>query len=256
MRLEVYSHYSFPKQWGDAPGTIPIYIDDWITKANKKGIAILVEPRSIYPGVYEHIKSHYNDFKYVFTHDEEILKLPNAKLLLYGTVNVGGVGKKTRAVSMICSKKELCEGHKARKMVANALKDKIRTLGEFDGGEWVEDLAEVYKPYKFNVAMENFSGGYYFTEKICNCFSTMTVPIYYGSPQIDRFFNSRGIIIARTPEEVIQKTEDLLARDIDVEYKKRIDAIIENYRRVQIFKDWKILFLQNYGEMLREDFKE
>lgn len=253
MTFEVHSNYYFPEQWGNVPGTVPIYIDDWIMKADKRGIALLVEPRSICPGVYEYIKSHHNDFDIVFTHDEEIYaELPNTKLLLYGAITVAASWGKTKGISMICSKKELCEGHKARKMVANALKGKISTFGEFDGGPWVDHLEEIYQPFMFNVAMENYRGGFYFTEKILNCFATYTVPIYYGSPLIGNLFDRDGIIIARTPEDVIQRTEELLSKDIKSEYEKRKGAIAENYRRAQLFKDWRVLFLANYGKVLEE----
>ena len=255
MTLEVYSHYSFPTKWGDEPGTIPVYVDEWITKADKRGVAILAEPRCIYPNLYEYVANHYNDFRYVFTHDEELLKLPNAKLLLYGTYNIESQQEKTKGISMICSKKELCGGHIARKGVALALKGMIDTFGEFDGGAWVDDLGEIYNPYRFNVAMENYRGGYYFTEKICNCFATMTVPIYYGSPYIGEYFNPDGIIQARTPYEVIELTEKLLKNDLKAEYEKRKGAIVQNYKRVAKYRDYKQLLFENYGDMLREDFK-
>lgn len=256
MKFEVNSFYYFPTEWGNSSGSIPVYVDEFILKVERKGIALLVEPRSIYPRVYDFVKEKYDEFSYVFTHDEELLtQIPNAKLLLYGTYSVEPQ-EKSKAVSMICSNKDLCEGHRARRMVANSLRDKIATFGEFDGGEWVSDLGTIYRPYRFNVAMENYRGGYYFTEKVCNCFASKAIPIYYGSPHIGEYFNADGIIQATTPEEVIRLTEELLKNDIEAEYDKRRDAIIENFRRVKKFRDWKELFLNTYGVMLEEGIKD
>jgi hypothetical protein len=44
--------------------------------------------------------------------------------------------------------------------------------------------------YKFSIAIENCVESDYFSEKLTDCILTDTTPIYYGCPNINRFFNN------------------------------------------------------------------
>ena len=81
----------------------------------------------------------------------------------------------------------------------------------------------------FSVAIENASYESYFTEKIQDCFATATIPIYYGSPDIGKFFNPKGIITLTDDLDFSTLTADL--------YYDRIDAVKEN---LEIVKDFLI----------------
>ena len=77
-------------------------------------IALLIEPRSIQPRVYNWMEQNYQKFKYVFTHDSKLLEMcENAKVIIWG----GGLGgmeecphvPKTKNVSFVSSEKHsLC----------------------------------------------------------------------------------------------------------------------------------------------------
>lgn len=45
-------------------------------------------------------------------------------------------------------------------------------------------------PYMFSIAIENSVEADYFSEKLTDCILTDTTPIYYGCPDISRFFNN------------------------------------------------------------------
>ena len=128
------------------------------------------------------------------------------------------------------------------------LSDRIETYGTFNGGAYCED--EVYlSGYRFNVAMENYSDGHYFTEKICNCLASKTIPIYYGCPHIADYFNMNGIIYCKTTDEIIEAVDRVL-KDPKGEYDRRKDAIEENFRSVQRYRKYADLFLKTYGSLL------
>ena len=55
-----------------------------------------------------------------------------------------------------------------------------------------------------------------------NCFSTKTVPIYYGATKILDIFNPDGIIFVDNWKDIPQIVDNL---DIDTEYTKRLEAI-------------------------------
>jgi hypothetical protein len=77
----------------------------------------------------------------------------------------------------------------------------------------------------FSVAIENASYESYFTEKVQDCFSTGTIPIYYGAPDIDKFFNPDGIITLTDNFDVSKLTSEM--------YYDKIDAVKENLEIVR-----------------------
>lgn len=258
MKLDFKSNYldSLPNEFGEKNGTVYIYIDNKVylleeEKDVKNPIAIMVEPRSIFPEAYTWLEENYKRFKYIFTFDSRLLQLPNAKLLIYGQITAEFPHDvKNKAVSMVASNKDFCEGHRNRQYVAYTLKGTIDTFGQFDGGDFCED-SDYLKNYMFNVAMENYSDGHYFTEKICNCFASRTVPIYWGCPNIGQYFNMDGIIYCSTPDEAIEKAKEIV-RDPKAEYNKRRIAIEDNYQRVQKYRRYADWFLTEYGELLEK----
>lgn len=266
MQITFYSMYpesimqNIPEYLKDIPGEINIYADQQILanygKYSKNPIAILVEPRSIIPGVYSFIESQWRHFKYVFSFDEDILNTcDNARLLLYGQITAEHPDKKTKNISMVCSNKTFCEGHRKRVEIAKKLKGTIDTYGSFDGGKYA-DSKDVYSAYRFNVAMENLSSGYYFTEKICNCFASKVVPIYYGCPHITEYFNCAGMFIAKEPEDIPYIVNNILNEDPDYIYRSMLPAIEDNFMRVETFRRYGKWFFRNYSKLLEDLCKE
>ena len=256
MRIKLRSSYdSFPSKYGNSDKQVTFYVDnnvyfmDRMDVNEHNGIALLVEPRSIIPGTYAWMQENYQKFRYVFTFDSELLKLPNAKLLIYGQITAESPDDpKTKNISMVASNKDFCSGHINRQNVARALMDKIDTYGKFKGDAYCDDK-DYLSGYRFNVAMENFSDGHYFTEKICNCFASKIVPIYWGCPNIGEYFDMDGIIYCRTPNEVIARVNDVFM-DPEYEYNKRKDAIEHNLQLVQKYRRYANWFLETYGDLL------
>lgn len=256
MKIKLRSSYdSFPDQYGESDKQINFYVDnnvyfmDNTDRNEENAIALLVEPRAIIPGTYTWMEENYTKFKYVFTFDSKLLNLPNAKLLIYGQITAEFPNEpKTKNISMVASDKDFCEGHVNRQNVARSLSSKIDTFGKFKGDVYCDDR-DYLSGYKFNVAMENCSDGHYFTEKICNCFASKTVPIYWGCPNIGEYFDMDGIIYCRTPNEVMSKV-DMVLKDPEYEYNKRKDAIERNFNLVQKYRRYANWFLETYGDLL------
>lgn len=256
MKIKLRSSYdSFPDQYGESDKQINFYVDnnvyfmDNTDRNEENAIALLVEPRAIIPGTYTWMEENYTKFKYVFTFDSKLLNLPNAKLLIYGQITAEFPNEpKTKNISMVASDKDFCEGHVNRQNVARSLSGKIDTFGKFKGDVYCDDR-DYLLGYKFNVAMENCSDGHYFTEKICNCFASKTVPIYWGCPNIGEYFDMDGIIYCRTPNEVMSKV-DMVLKDPEYEYNKRKDAVERNFNLVQKYRRYANWFLEAYGDLL------
>ena len=45
-----------------------------------------------------------------------------------------------------------------------------------------------FEKYSYSIAIENASMENYFSEKFTDCILSYTIPIYYGCPNIDKFF--------------------------------------------------------------------
>ena len=262
-KMRLISHYDCygRKDFWDENSDVYAITDDFVMKneykkiARDKKVALLIEPRAIVPEAYEYISKHYDEFKYVFTGDDELLKLPNAKPIIWGGVWYREENpKKTKLISMICSNKELCELHKERKRIARKYKDKIDVYGTIDGGTYIDD--NIHKDYMYEVVIENDIQNIWLTEKICNCFATKTIPIYYGARKIDDYFNSEGIIHCKSVQEI----EDWINRILEspqwfIDFynysKKYIDINYELSKQYENFDTW---FYKRYEKEIGEMF--
>lgn len=80
---------------------------------------------------------------------------------------------------------------------------------------------------QFNIVVENSQQCNYFSEKLLGCFWTLTVPIYIGCPNIDQYFDMRGILIAKDALDAIR-----IANSVTPEmYQKMLPFVKENKMR-------------------------
>lgn len=259
MNITLFSQYphftqhQIPKfiEWtkGDTP--IHAYVNEYcwnVKQYDARNIAIMIEPRSIIPGMYDYMRNNHDKFRYIFTHDSEMLQYPNARVLYFGGVwEADPDRKKTKDISMISSNKTMCPLHNARIQLARELENKIDTFGTYKGSDnWVS-TADTHAPYRFAVVVENYIDDYYFTEKICNCFANKTIPIYYGARKISEIFNTDGIIEVPTLDSVPALID---AMDWKAAYEIRLDAVEDNYKRVQDFYCFEDHFFKQYRDLL------
>lgn len=261
MKIRLYALYDNftldikPKyiEWVKEDCGISIYTDEFIktNDIDKNAMALLIEPRSIQPAIYEYIKENYTKFKYVFTHDDILLNaLPNAKKIVFGGIYDTSNSKKTKQISMVSSDKQMCELHIQRLKLIRELADnpKVDCLGTWNGGKYVS-TKEAHKEYRFAIVIENYISDYWFTEKICNCFANKCIPIYLGARKINEYFNADGIIQANSIDDI---KSIILNLDCDTEYEKRINAVNENYERVKKYRCFEDWFYNEYKELLKE----
>jgi len=138
------------------------------------------------------------------------------------------VPDKTRTISVVSSDLTFLDGHKKRYAFVNKLighfKDRIAVYGR--GFNYIEDKFDGIAPYKYSIAIENSFIPNYFTEKLFECFLTYTLPIYYGCPNINDYFDDRCIVKINLDDykESISTIEQLLEEDL---YKDRIAYVSE-----------------------------
>ena len=234
---------------------IDCYSDSYVRECVNAGnnIAMLLEPRSMIGEYYDYVLTHYTQFKYIFTHDSQLLRLPNARMLNWGDVWLTTDSEKTKGISLVTSPKNWCPLHKARLELYNYFKDRPEVdcfYGDWNNSEIPNIQPQDYlEHYKFSIIIENDLDDYWYTEKILNCFSTKTVPIYVGARKIYNLFNPYGIIAA-TIEDIPFIVENM---DLEHFYESNQEAIEDNFRRVEPWKTpWKERFFRDYGDILEE----
>jgi hypothetical protein len=151
-------------------------------------------------------------------------------------------GKKFE-VSFLCGNKKLIEGHFLRHNIFEA-QEKITIPKHFiytapwDGGKdrcW-ESM--------YHIAIENSRNKNFFTEKIVDAFLTKTIPVYWGCPNIDEFFNTDGIITFNNVDELT-----VILNNLTYEfYESKKDIIEENYNKAKQYAD----FVKRIKEFLEE----
>lgn len=82
---------------------------------------------------------------------------------------------------------------------------------------------------QFTIAVENCRQDHYMSEKLLDCFLALSVPIYIGAPNVTDYFDSRGMLIAKDPEEVLRITQSLTSEI----YQNMLPYLLENKRRAQ-----------------------
>jgi hypothetical protein len=212
-------------------------------------IAWLIEPPGISDTHYRDAYRNRNQFRKIFTFVRFFAEMSSQfEFYPFGGswihIDNWGLHDKTRQVSLIASKKDVTEGHHLRHLIARHYKhlDKFGT-----GYEPIESKMEGLAPYRYSIVVESWRGDYYFSEKLIDCLSVGTIPIYYGCPSIGEFFDAEGILSFSTMSGL-----DRIMSNLSVGgYEIRLQAIKNNIEIAKQFRcaeDW--LFI-NHKEYLR-----
>lgn len=208
---------------------------------DSNSIAFLIEPPSTSPHTYQFVYQNQNRFKYILTFYEDLIKVcKNALFYPYGgsffKKEQLNIYNKTKNISMLLSSKQDTLGHKFRHECKNFLLSKdIDIYQSSDNTRF--DKIDTCKDYRFSVVVENGKYFSYFSEKIIDCMTTGTIPIYNGCPSIANFFDINGIIIFESINELDNKIK-ICTKEF---YDSRLESIKRNFDlalQYAIAEDW------------------
>jgi len=217
--------------------------------SNIKKYAWLLESPSITPNSYEFVYNNSKLFDKIFTHSKKILD--NTKNSYFSPT--GGCFlkddeikydyEKTKLISMMISKKRFTDGQNLRHQIANKYGKYIDLMGRMFDHRTFEKI-DSCRDYAFSIVVENCKEDYYFTEKIIDCLLTGTVPIYWGCPSIDKFFDKKGMITIESFEELesIITDENYLISF----YTNKSNHIINNFELALNYKTSEDYIYVNY----------
>lgn len=202
----------------------------------RRRIALLIESPAIRPGIYKWIETHFDEFDIVFTHQRYLVEFgyPFLFYALGGSwINEWDIFPKSKMTSILLSFKTGTDGHKLRHQVAKL--SNVDTYGSGVGEYVLPPVA--LRDYRFTVVIENTKSDAYFSEKLIDAISQGCVPIYWGCPNIRRFFNPAGMIFWDDIEELDAILKSLRPED----YVRHLPYLNENFERAKEFRcpeDW------------------
>ena len=215
--------------------------------------AILIEPRCLSYTHYSNAQKYHRQYDAIFSYDTFLVNsIPNGYFMPIGgswiDPSLWGVDSnpKRRLLSMIMSDKNTTEGHALRHQIRAKYGGRMAIYGR--GINPIARKHGALSPFMYSVVIESCRSDYYFSEKLIDCLSVGTVPIYWGCTGIDAFFNTRGMIKIDSIDDLPGVLRSLSKSD----YESRMDDIMENLdraRRYRIPEDW---LFENYPKLFRE----
>ena len=72
----------------------------------------------------------------------------------------------------------------------------------------------------------------------CDCLLTGTIPIYYGTPSVEKWFNTEGMIILEDSFDIESLTEEM--------YYDKMSAVKDNFERALKMEILEDFIYENY----------
>ena len=134
--------------------------------------------------------------------------------------------KRNKKLVTIVSNKGRSAGHRKRLEFARILArgnvdvdvygrglNSMRFGGKYKGELKGKCKFDCLSSYTYSLACENGQIPNYFTEKIIDCYLSLTMPIYWGAPNINEYFptDSYCVIDINTPQQAVERIESIIA---------------------------------------------
>jgi hypothetical protein len=229
---------------------ITIFTDKYIQYHDKVRsrvkIAWIMEPRAYDPKAYNLLESTINHYDLILTYDEKLLKLYPEKCrflpadgLFIDTKSIRSANtEKDKMCSHIYSDKKILDGHRLRHEIAEEIKKtNLKKNIDFWGRGTnfpLEQKSLGLNSYYFSIVVENNRANNYFTEKILDCFATKTIPIYWGAPNIEKWFDKNSIMTFENITDLINILKSLNKE----KYVSKIESINKNYKKSLEYYDY------------------
>lgn len=206
----------------------------------KYKILLQLEPPEVRNTTINIIRDSKN-FDLILAWNEDIINnCPNAKKFLFGSCWIDHNNfkpNKKNEISFLMSNKSFAPGHRFRHSVWDFLKgynNNIFTIKKIKTPPRIESKNIIFENAKFSIIIENVKRVNWITEKLIDCFATKTVPIYYGCPNVNEWFDMDGIIKFNTVEELNNILNNLLPEDYD----KKMNSIERNLKKSIPYYDY------------------
>ena len=123
--------------------------------------------------------------------------------------------EKPRTLSWITSRLAVHRGHRQRMDFLKRIEKQL----DFDlwgrGFHPLPNKWDGLAPYRYSLAIENYSGPHYWSEKLADCFLAWSMPIYYGCTNLEEYFPSEAFVrVDITHPNAAQKVAEVIRSDL------------------------------------------
>jgi hypothetical protein len=240
-------------------GDIHIFEDSLLPEHIKYPNAIKIAMLMEAPAIYDHCKNNnpsqfhpyqwitqnHQHFKYVMSTFNSVKNIVGEEKYLWfpsGGARIKpedfGMYEKDRLLSIVASHKKWTVGHRLRHEIINRFPRKMEIYGS-GYNDIINEHGKIIAlaPYAFSFAVMNSKENDYFTEILTDVLSTGTIPIFWGTDNIGKYFNTDGIITFNKLEEL-----DEIMPTLTMElYQSKLTAITENIELAKKYNtrfDW------------------
>jgi len=230
---------------------VAVYIDRFPVKVLTDGsIRVIILEEACRDDLASLVNRYQNRYTHLLTYRDELLKT-NTKARFFHCINTWVKGYvspwKRFSVSTVIGGKAngAMEGYRVRHELwrKRGLIEIVRHFylsshKKWNGANYDNELVlgDSKTPMfdsQYHIAIENTSMNNYFTEKLIDCFQTLTVPIYYGADNIGEFFNVDGIIQVNSVDEIVEACNNLTIE----QYERMLPAMQDNLKRSEKWCD-------------------
>ena len=200
-------------------------------------VLIQIEPPTILPWLNTAIINNKDNFDLILSwHPTVLSKCDNSELFVFAdcwiSENDRNIYDKPKMLSIIASNKRKTEGHLLRHNIIEKGIIKMDTFGR--GYTPIDNKIIGLKDYMFSIIIENDNTDNWITEKIIDCLTTGTIPIYWGCSNIGDYFNTKGFIQFKNIEEA----NEILPQLSKDKYYSMLPFIKENYKLSLCYTDF------------------
>ena len=142
----------------------------------------------------------------------------------YDFLTALSVPEKTHQLSWITSKLCTLKGHRKRMKFLNRIQGKLAFDLWGRGFTPIEDKWDGLAPYRYSIAVENYSNPLYWSEKLADCYLAWCMPIYYGCTRITDYFPAESLIQIdiNQPETAVEQIKEAMDNNA---WARNLDAI-------------------------------
>lgn len=146
---------------------------------------------------------------------------------------------KSRPLSVLCSTKTYTEGHRLRLRFVEALAAELGDdMDWFGNGQLsIAEKWDAIAPYRFHLVIENQSAYGVITEKLIDSFLGLAHPLYYGAPDVDRYFPSGAVTWINIRD--FSASLETIRSAINVPLKTGIEASVVEAKDI-VLRDWNL----------------
>lgn len=180
-------------------------------------VAWLIEPPSLQDNHYIRAANLEDAFDYILTFNSRLLDR-GEKWLYYPcggswiAPEHWGMQHKTKSISLIVSEKTKAPGHKLRREILERYGDRLDVYGR--GVRPVASKVEALRDYRYSIIVESVRLDGYFSEKLIDCISQGTTPIYWGDPAIGDHFDLGGMLRFETLADLDRILDEIGRRNV------------------------------------------